>query len=65
MMENLFFHLRFNPNFDEAPDDGEGVADNEQNVPAIDELQSVAPAHAAAEHVFEVLHVLLTQPKET
>lgn len=56
--------LRFNPNFDEASDDGEGVADDEQDVPAVDELQSVAPAHAAAEHVFKVLHVLLMQHRE-
>lgn len=57
-------YLWFNPDFDEASDDGEGVADDEQKIPAVDELQSVSPAHAAAERVFKILHVLLIQEKE-
>lgn len=53
-------HLGFNANFDDAAHDGEDVADDEKNVPAIDELQAVGPAHFTAQYVPEVLHVLLT-----
>lgn len=55
----LTSYLGLDADFDEAADDGEGVADNKQNVPAVDELYSVSPAHAAAKSVFEELHVLL------
>lgn len=53
-------HLGFNANFDDAAHDGEDVADDQKNVPAIDELQAVGPAHFTAQYVSEVLHVLLT-----
>lgn len=52
-------YLGLYPNFDEAADDGERVTDDEQNIPAVDELHPVSPAHAAAQFVFEKLHVLL------
>lgn len=58
------YYLRLDPNFDEAADDGEHVADDEQNIPAIDELHSVSPAHTAAKFVFEKLHVLLVRDME-
>lgn len=57
-------YLGLNPNLDEATDDGEGVADDEQNIPAVDELHSVSPAHTAAKLVVEKLHVLLVREEE-
>jgi len=65
VFKNVFFkcvlshYLGLDPNFDEAADDGEHVADDEQDVPAVDELHSVAPAHAAAEAALKETHVLL------
>lgn len=53
-------HLGFNANFDDAARDCEDVADDQKDVPAIDELQAVGPAHLTAQDVPEVLHVLLT-----
>lgn len=52
-------YLGLDPDFDEAAQDGEHVADDEQDVPAVDELQPVSQAHAAGEFAFEELHVLL------
>lgn len=52
-------NLGFNPNFDDAACDGEDVADDQKDVPAIDELQAVGPAHFTAQGVPEVLHVFL------
>lgn len=57
----MSYYLRLNPNFDEAADDGEHVADDEQDIPAVDELHPVAPAHGAAKLVFEKLHILLLE----
>ncbi len=58
------YYLGLDPNFDEAADDGEQVADNEQDVPAVDELHSVSPAHTASQLVFEKLNVLLVREEE-
>lgn len=54
-------YLGLDPNLDEATEDGEGVADDEQNIPAVNELHSVSPAHTAAKFVFEKLHILLVK----
>lgn len=54
-------YLGLDPNLDEATEDGEGVADDEQNIPAVNELQSISPAHTAAKLVFEKLHILLVK----
>ncbi len=58
------YYLGLYPDFDEAADDGEHVADDEQNIPAVDELHSVSPAHTAAQFVFEKLHILLIMEME-
>lgn len=64
-LSNVCHHyLGLDPNLDEAADDGEHVADDEQNIPAVDELHSVSPAHTAPEFVFEKLHVLLVREVE-
>lgn len=55
------YYLGFNPNLDEAADDGEYVTDHEQKIPAVNELHSVSPAHTAAKSVFEELHILLNR----
>lgn len=52
-------YLEFNPDFDETADDGEQVADHEENIPAVDELHSVTPAHTTPKSVIKVLHILL------
>lgn len=57
--DHTLCYLGLNPDFDEAADDGEHVAHDEQNIPAVDELHPVSPAHTATQFVFEVLHVLL------
>lgn len=58
------YYLWLNPNFNEAADDGEHVANDEQNIPAIDELHSVSPGYTAAKFVFEKLHILLFGEEE-
>lgn len=57
----MSYYLGFNSNLDEAADDGKHVADNEQNIPAVDKLQSVSPAYAAAKSGLEKLRVFLTR----
>lgn len=59
-VRRLQTHLGFNANFDDAARDCEDVADDQEDVPAIDELQAVGPEHFTAQDVPEVLHVLLT-----
>lgn len=59
-VRRLQTHLGFDANFDDAARDCEDVADDQEDVPAIDELQAVGPAHFTAQDVPEVLHVLLT-----
>lgn len=58
-------YLGLDPNFDEAAYNGEHVADDEQEIPAVDELHPVSPAHTAAKFVFEKLHVLLIRRRKT
>lgn len=58
-------YLGLDPNFDEAAYNGEHVADDEQDIPAVDELHPVSPAHTAAKFVFEKLHVLLIKRRKT
>lgn len=60
LVQSLQTHLGFNANFDDAAHDGEDVADDQKDVPAIDELQAVRQAHFTTQDVPEVLHVLLT-----
>lgn len=57
-------YLWLNPNFNEAANDGEHVANDEQNIPAIDELHSVSPGYTAAKFAFEKLHILLFGEEE-
>lgn len=52
-------YLGLDSNLNEAADDGEHVADDEQDVPTVDELHPVSPAHTPAKPVFEELHILL------
>lgn len=47
----------------EAAGDGEQVADDEEDVPAVDELHPVGPAHAAAEVDFEEEDELLRRAR--
>lgn len=54
-------YLGLNSYFDEAADDGEDVADNEQNIPAVNELHSVSPAHTTIKSVFEKLSIFLCE----
>lgn len=56
-------HLGLNANFDDAARDREDVTDDQEDVPAIDELQAVGPAHFTTQDVLEVLHVLLTSTR--
>lgn len=58
-------NLRFNANFDEAASYGEYVADDEEDVPAIDKLQPVGPGHFTVQVLFEEVHVLLLKHKAT
>ena len=51
--------LWFDAYLDEAAYDGEKVADDEEDVPAVDELHAVGPAHLAAQIVLEERHKLL------
>lgn len=57
---DLFTYLGLNANLDDTSGDGEDVADNEEDVPAIDELQTVAPAHFAIQVLLKEPHKLLT-----
>ena len=56
-------YLGLDADLDEAADDGEGVADDEEEVPAVDELHPVSKAHPADQSVFEELHVLLERKR--
>lgn len=53
--------LRFNADFDETPSNGEDIADDKEDVPAVDELQPVCPAHFTIQSFLEELHKLLLQ----
>lgn len=53
-------HLVLNADFDEAASDGEDVADDEEDIPAVDELHAVGPAHFTAQGLPEEVHILLT-----
>lgn len=54
-------YLGLYPNLDEAADDGEQVADDQQDVPAVNELHPVRPADTAAKFVTEKLHIFLIE----
>lgn len=52
-------HLWFNTNFDDAASYGEDVTDDEEDVPAVNELQPVGPGHFSVQGLLEEVHVLL------
>lgn len=53
-------HFVLNADFDKTARDGEDVADDEEDIPAVDELHAVGPAHFTAQNLPEVVHILLT-----
>lgn len=58
-------NLWFNSNFDDAASDGEDVTDDEEDVPAVDELQPVGPGHFTVQGLTEEVHVLLKKHAAT
>lgn len=52
-------HLRFDAYFDDAADDGEDVADDEEDIPAVNKFQTICHVHFAIESLLEELHELL------
>lgn len=42
---NYMTNLQLNADLDEAPNNGEYIADDKQDVPAINEFHPVSPAH--------------------
>lgn len=56
---NYLPNLGLNANLDEAANNGEHIANDEQEVPAVDELHPVSPAHTAPQPLSEELHTLL------
>lgn len=59
---SLFLHITYlglNADLYEGAGNGEQITDDEQDVPAIDELHPVPPTHWAFQFVFKVLYKLL------
>lgn len=52
-------HLWLNADFDDTANDGENVADDEEDIPAVNELQPVTPAHFAVQSLLKEVHKLL------
>lgn len=52
-------HLGFNADFDDSASDGEEVADDKKDVPAVNELHPVGPAHLTVQGLLEELYKLL------
>lgn len=51
--------LWLNADLDDAACDGEDVANDEEDKPAVDKLKTVGPAHFTVQSLFEVVHKLL------
>lgn len=58
-MAGVTAHLGLDAHFDDAAGDGEDVADDEEDVPPVDELHPVRPAHLSIQGLPEELHELL------
>ena len=56
-------HLRLNADFDDTAGDGEDITDDKEDIPAINELQPVCPAHFTMQCFFKKLHKLLENTK--
>lgn len=57
--------LRLDADFDDAAGDGEDVADDEEDEPAVNELQAVGPGHRAVQVLLKVAHILLRSRSRT
>lgn len=52
-------HLRLDADFHDTASDGEDITDDKEDVPAVDELHAVCPAHLTVQSLLKVQHKLL------